>query len=231
MALGKLLKIANTKPVPPLYIGFALIEGVKVRKTNSVSQALSGRIIEETRGNFKIESLKDNKIIRAYRDFYWRIVHVDPTKIRPAGEALIRRVLQGKNLPQISNVVDAYNLGSLLTCLSFGAYDYDRVQAPLVFRNAVEGEIFYGIGMKKPSILRQEMFVLADQNNPLCVYPYRDSDITKITNATRRLLLMAAGVPGIDENEIISGLLKTGKLVIDVAGGTLKGYHVVPVGS
>src|SRR5512147_2175842 len=38
---------------------------------------------------------------------------VDPTKSRPASEALLRRVLQGKGLPEILPAVDVCNLASL----------------------------------------------------------------------------------------------------------------------
>ena len=40
---------------------------------------------------------------------------VDPTKTRPASEALLRRVLQGKGLPRIHPAVDVCNLASLLS--------------------------------------------------------------------------------------------------------------------
>src|SRR5262245_15469248 len=38
---------------------------------------------------------------------------IDPTKHRPSSEALLRRVLQGKGLPEVSPIVDACNLASL----------------------------------------------------------------------------------------------------------------------
>ncbi len=61
-----------------------------------------------------LEGLKDEPIFRTYRDFFWTM-GVDPTKVRPAAEALIRRILVGRSMPRINTVVDAYNLASMTT--------------------------------------------------------------------------------------------------------------------
>ena len=73
-------------------------------------------ILPETKrinNQYTIENIKEDLIIAAYRSFYWKHLKIDPTKIRPSGEALVRRILQGKKLPKISYFVDAYNWGSV----------------------------------------------------------------------------------------------------------------------
>jgi DNA/RNA-binding domain of Phe-tRNA-synthetase-like protein len=54
-----------------------------------------------------LEEVKNQPIFRAYRDFFWK-VGIDPTKTRPAGEALTRRILGGRDLPRVNTVVDSY---------------------------------------------------------------------------------------------------------------------------
>lgn len=70
--------------------------------------------------------LKDNPTVRAYRDFCWKL-NMDPTKTRPLGEALLRRVLHAKQLPRISTVVDAYNLVSTKTMIPISGFDEDKL--------------------------------------------------------------------------------------------------------
>ena len=89
--------------------------------------------------------LKDDMIIRAYRDFYWRYLNIDPTKIRPSGEALARRVLQGKDIPRINNLVDAYNLASLKNIIPLSGFDLDLITPPLEIRFSKSNELFKGI--------------------------------------------------------------------------------------
>jgi len=76
----------------------------------------------------------------------YRALGKDPARYRPAAEALMRRVKQGKGLYRVNNVVDVNNLISLRTGFSIGTYDLERVRPPLLFRRAGEGETYAGIG-------------------------------------------------------------------------------------
>jgi len=58
-----------------------------------------------------LEGLKEDPVVRAYRDFYWRL-GIDPTKVRPSSEALARRALRGE-FPRVSPLVDAGNVASI----------------------------------------------------------------------------------------------------------------------
>ena len=107
-------------------------------------------VFVEVKSRFTLESLKDEPVFRAYRDFFWRI-GVDPTKVRPAAEALIRRVLGGRSIPRINTVVDAYNLVSMTTCIALAAFDVSRLNGDIIMRFADKGEEFFGIGMDKPA--------------------------------------------------------------------------------
>src|SRR5271169_2611964 len=64
----------------------------------------------------------------------------DPARYRGSAEALLRRVIAGKGLPQINAVVDAINLVSVESRLPIGLYDLARVQGEVVFRAGRSGE-------------------------------------------------------------------------------------------
>jgi len=147
-----------------------------------------------------LNEVKTQPIFRAYRDFFWR-VGIDPTKIRPAGEALTRRVLGGGNLPRLNTVVDAYNLASLETSVAIAAFDTETVkEGSLLMRRATKNEPFYGIGMTSADSLTGVEVVIEDQESRelVAVYPYRDSVNTRITERTKSVLFMMCGVPGIE---------------------------------
>jgi DNA/RNA-binding domain of Phe-tRNA-synthetase-like protein len=186
---------------PELSICIGIINGVHVEKENEQIQKLKKAVYEEVRAEYNIETLKDNPTVRAYRDFYWKL-DIDPTKTRPSGEALLRRVLHGKELPRVSAVVDAYNLASMKTIIPISGFDKDRLNPPFQIRFARNGEAFTGIGMNKPMTLTNKMLVLADEKQVLCIYPYRDSDHTKITGQTRNMLIVGYGAPGITEEQL-----------------------------
>jgi len=110
---------------------------------------------------------------------------VDPTKSRPASEALLRRVLQGKGLPSIHPTVDVCNLASLEHQLPLGLYDRSHVKGSIVARVGRTGETYEGI--RKGPVHLAGRPLLADEEGPFGA-PTSDSARTQVTDATRTLL-------------------------------------------
>jgi len=187
------------------------VDAVRVGSSSTELQKFKEEVLREVKQKYSLESLKDIAVFRAYRDFFWR-VWIDPTKIRPAAEALIRRILAGKPIPVINNVVDSYNLASIKTEVALAAFNRDELKGSLLMRAALKGERFLGIGMSEPMELNGGEIVISDQEKLVAVYPYRDAEKSKVSGATMNLLILVCGVPGIDEKL----LLNAGKVVLDV---------------
>jgi len=172
------------------------IDGVNIHKKDAELEKVKEEIATQTRNESDIESVKDEPIFRAYRDFFWTI-GIDPTKTRPASEALTRRVLAGKKLPTINTLVDAYNLASIKSKIAIATFDKDQLEGELFMRFAKPDEQIVGIGMEKPLVLKGGEIVLSDSVKLVAVYPYRDADNTKVTEKTKNVTLVLCGVPGI----------------------------------
>lgn len=181
---------------PDLNVLLLQIDGVKIQKRDAELEKFKHEIAGQVRNEYTLESVKDNPTFRAYRDFFWGI-KIDPTKIRPAAEALVRRILAGKPLPTINTLVDTYNLASIKSGIALATFDTDRLEGDLLMRFAEKGEQFYGIGMGKPLILNGGEIVVADEAKLIAVYPYRDADNTKVTEKTENVTVVVCGVPGI----------------------------------
>ncbi|MFC1787302.1 B3/4 domain-containing protein [Halobacteriota archaeon] len=194
-----------------------------------------GKLIEsvftKVREKYSLEDLKDVNIFRAYRDFFWKI-GVDPTKVRPAGEALIRRVLRGSSMPRINPIVDAYNLSSIETGIALAAFDESLIKGDLTMRFSTPGEMFTGIGMDKPMMLKGNEVVLSDSESEsddeklVAIYPYRDADSTKVTDNTKSIILISCGVPGIDDELLDKAAITAIDYITRFCGGTSK-YELV----
>jgi len=178
-----------------LAICVGLIDEVSIQKENEQLRQLKTTLYEEVRRKYAVGTLKDDLTVKAYRSLYWKL-DIDPTKTRPAGEALLRRVLHGEQLPNVSTVVDAYNLASMKTIVPMSGFDRDLLTPPFQVRFARDGETFMGIGMETPMLLTQKMLVLTDEKQVLCVYPYRDCSHTKITMTTKNVAIVGYGAPG-----------------------------------
>lgn len=210
---------------PELSICIGTIDNVKVERENEQSQALKKAVYEEVKAKYDIATLKDNPTVRAYRDFYWKL-DIDPTKTRPSGEALLRRVLHGDELPNISTVVDAYNLASMKTIIPISGFDRDHLKPPFQVRFAKTSETFKGIGMSRPITLTGKMLVLSDEKQVLCIYPYRDSDYTTITMQTQNALVVGYGVLGLAEQQLRGAVETTLKYIKQVSQGKIETIKV-----
>ncbi len=197
----------------------AHIRGVRVEKGSTELENFKEKIVKEVKEKYDIERLKDVPIFRAYRDFFWR-VGIDPTKVRPAAEALIRRILGGKSIPSINNVVDSYNLASIKTEIALAAFDEDKIQGNLIMRFSRKGEKFLGIGMEEPKELQGGEIVVSDDVKLVAIYPYRDADESKLNEKTRNVLLMVCGVPGISDESLIDAKNIAVEYITKFCGGT-----------
>ena len=114
----------------------------------------------------------------------------DPARYRPAAEALLRRVAQGKGLFRVNNVVEVNNLLSLETGFSIGAYDLAALTPPVVFRRGRAGEVYAGIGRGPLNL--DGLPVFADASGPFGS-PTSDSARSMVGDATDRVLMVVIG--------------------------------------
>jgi len=177
------------------------IDMVDIHKKDPELEKFKEEIATQLRKESDIESVKDEPIFRAYRDFFWSI-GIDPTKTRPASEALTRRVLAGKKLPTINTLVDAYNLASIKSKIAIATFDKDQLEGELFMRFANPEEQIVGIGMDKPMVLKGGEIVLSDSVKLVAVYPYRDADNTKVTEKTKNVTMVLCGVPKIQKEAL-----------------------------
>ena len=73
--------------------------------------------------------------IKLWRDAY-RAFGVKKTSYRSSAERLLRSVQQGRGLPRVNTLVDAYNAISALHLMPVGADDLEKIVPPLAFRRA-----------------------------------------------------------------------------------------------
>jgi DNA/RNA-binding domain of Phe-tRNA-synthetase-like protein len=117
----------------------------------------------------------------------------DPARYRGAAEALLRRVVAGKGLPQVNAVVDAINLVSVESRLPVGLYDLGHVVGEIVFRTGVAGETYKGIG--KYDLNLEGLPLFADTAGPHGS-AMSDSERTMVTAATKEVLAVIVSFGG-----------------------------------
>src|SRR5712692_4069400 len=122
----------------------------------------------------------------------------DPARYRGSAEALLRRVVGGKGLPEINAVVDVINLVSVESRLPVGLYDLGHVVGEIVFRAGKSGETYKGIG--KYDLNLEGLPLFSDTAGPHGSAT-SDSERTMVTAATKEVLAVIVSFGGAENLE------------------------------
>ena len=177
----------------PQFAGIAVSATVK---NTPYSEELWRKIDEFTmryREMYTTDSIKDMVTIRATREAYKKCGK-DPSRYRPSGEAVCRRILRGIPLYQIDTLVDLINLVSIRYGYSIGGFDADKFEGDtLTLGIGKAGEPYEGIGRGELNI--EGMPVYRDAIGGVGT-PTSDNERTKLGLETARLLAIINGYSG-----------------------------------
>lgn len=138
--------------------------------------------LEIKRAEQAVRTGKTGSLDRA-RGLY-RKFGLDPTRVRPSSEALLRRMKKGESLPRVNSLVDVANALSVQLQVPVGLYDMDKVKGDeLVIRLGSDGEGYRGIGKEQVNVGGR--ICVADAEGPIG-NPSSDSARTMITTDTER---------------------------------------------
>jgi len=132
-----------------------------------------------------IEELEALPRIKDGREAYKRLGKA-PSRYRLSSEALIRRVLQGKGVYKINNIVEINNLISLKSMFPVGSYNIENLHPPISLRIGKEGEQYKGIGKELINI--NSLPLLTDSISSFGS-PTSDSERAMITNKVSKILM------------------------------------------
>ena len=207
--------------VCPKFIGGAILAEVKNSATTPELWAEIERIANVLRNNYTTDTIKEHNGIAATREAYRR-AGKDPSRYRPACEQLARRILQGKDLYSIDQLVDFGNLVSLYCGYSTAMLDAEKILGDnITLGIGTSGEPYEGIGRGVLNI--ENLPVYRDEDGGFAT-PTSDSVRTMISADTKHILLLINGYDGNEErltdalNYAYEGL----KRFVDVKGEVQK---------
>jgi DNA/RNA-binding domain of Phe-tRNA-synthetase-like protein len=143
-------------------------------------------VAERARSTYLLAGLAEHPTVAALRRLF-RQAGCDPTRYRPASEALLRRLLKGEGLPAIHPLVDLNNCLSAELAVPVCVMDRDALRPPFVWRAGRPGESY--ASLKGPFNLEGKPLLL-DEAGP-CDAPITGGERVKVRESTRRAWLVA----------------------------------------
>ena len=191
----KIIVSDEIKKACPQFAGVAVMAKVRNTPYNDALWKLIDEFTLRYREKYTTDSIKEMASIRATREAYKKCGK-DPSRYRPSGEALCRRILRGLPLYQIDTLVDLINVVSIQSGYSIGGFDADKIQGEtLVLGIGKAGEPYEGIGRGELNI--EGMPVYRDAVGGIGT-PTSDHERTKLGLETTHLLTIINGYSGKD---------------------------------
>lgn len=181
---------------------------------------------EAYKSAYEFEDIKKIKPIAATREVYKKLGK-DPNRYRPSAEAMLRRVVKGRELYRINAAVDLINLVSLRSGYSIGGFDLDRIEGNLILGIGKANEKFNAIGRGELNI--EGLPVYRDAVGGIGT-PTSDVERTKITTSTKKLLMIVNGYSGSEGlNEIVDYAVELLKRYAKAENIEIAGNNTPPV--
>lgn len=159
---------------------------VTIEPSNEKIKSLSDTIVQQIQSELTIETVSQKPTIKSIKETY-RKLGKDPSRYRPSAEALTRRIVNGKDLYWINNIVDILNLISLESGFSIGGYDAAKIEGTTGFGVGKANEPYEAIGRGSLNIENLPLF-----RDDLGAFgsPTSDSLRTMVTDHTTRFLMI-----------------------------------------
>lgn len=188
----KIITVSDTikKACPNIRLGAIYADVIYQKHNDSLWTEIDKEI--QRIAEIKTEEVKDIPQIASSRAAY-KALGKEPARYRLSAEALHRRIIKGKGVYQISNIVDVINLSSVKTGYSIGGYDFNNIEGDIVFDVGRAGEDYDAIGRGKMNI--ESLPVFRDETGAFGS-PTSDSVKTMITEETSQILLIVINFGG-----------------------------------
>lgn len=153
--------------------------------------------LNQLQNKLAVEDIAKIPSIQSSRKGY-KALGKDPARYRLSAEALLRRVIKGKGLYKVNNVVDLLNLVSVKSGFSIGGYDAEKIQGNIILGIGKSDEPYEAIGRGELNIeflptFRDELGAFGS--------PTSDSVRTMVTPETSTFLMAIFNFGGHDTLE------------------------------
>ncbi|WP_328083475.1 B3/B4 domain-containing protein [Fictibacillus nanhaiensis] len=200
--------------VPNFKIGTITYHNIAISES---PQMIKGRFQLFTESlRLEEKNVADYPGVVEYRKVF-KSLGIDPSRYRPASEALLRRVLSGKDLPPINSGVDVNNFFSIRFAIPIGLYNLDKIHGEVEIRIGSAEDTYEGLNgremnMKGKLLSRDDVGAFGS--------PIVDSKRTMVDESVKNALHVVYLQPSMDKSEAYELLESMAKMFTQVNGGS-----------
>jgi DNA/RNA-binding domain of Phe-tRNA-synthetase-like protein len=199
-------------PEIALKLGYLQLSHCRVAPSSDALRGIQNTAAGAVAERFAHTAIAEDPVVAGIRQLF-KSVGIDPSRYRPSGEALVRRIIKGQGLYQINCIVDINNICSIESLFPLGAYDRKQINGGIEIRLGKRDENYRGIGR---AINIEGKLVSADHEGAFGS-PIADSERTKITESSREILVLLYAPVSTDDVDIRDTLKRFANLAGEFA--------------
>ena len=184
--------------VPNLQLGVlrgkTKVEGRNEKLWSKITEYIEGLHLELEKSEIKLlPRIADSR-------FTYKRIGKNPDRYPISSEALLKRIMEGKSLYQINNIVDVNNYISIRSKFSIGIYDLDQLKGNIIFKIGTQEDSYESLG--KGKINTENLPILCDALGAFGS-PTSDSKRTCITDNTKKIIMILMSFSDVELQPIL----------------------------
>jgi DNA/RNA-binding domain of Phe-tRNA-synthetase-like protein len=199
---------------PGLTLVVVVARGVDNEKPHPAIRQVLTETCANLRDTWTFPNAQSHPYVKAWRHAF-QVMGASGKEFRSSIEALTRRALAGRGLPNINPVVDFYNSVSLKYLVPAGGWDLDDISGgEITLRVTSGGELFTALGEQQAESVEAGEVAYADKDRVITRhFVWRQAEKGKIKPETENLFLISEILPEVGmsvardvERALVNGL-------------------------
>ncbi len=177
-----------------LNVLYSVCNNIKVEHGRVDIRVFCENIISKSVNSLTRNTLLEHPIIRAYREFLWR-VGINASRYKVISEYILRRVLKGRNLGNYSNLAELMYTVIIEELIPLAILDITHAKKPLIIRYSRPGEVIEISGGRVMELNGREVVISDSGGNIMFIFPSKYIHKYGVNDDTENIIVLGYSVP------------------------------------
>ncbi|MDP1760517.1 MAG: phenylalanine--tRNA ligase beta subunit-related protein [Candidatus Woesebacteria bacterium] len=201
---------------------YATLSNLDIHKINPELEKIKSEALQKAL-SYSDSDITNFDVNKGYTEILNEFNH---SELIPAGQNFVEMIRKRNKFPTINTAVDAYNSTVVDSFLAIGAHDLLKIKGDITFNYAKNGELIPAVNMTDAYKISEGDYIYRDEEKVLAWLDVRDTDLAKIEDNTKDIVLIIEGNRLTSTEYIESSLKNACELIKQFCRGTYEIHKI-----